>query len=221
MENSPIKAMQAPYTGDNFYRTPPPDLPSLLLKERIVYLGAPLVPEVTKLIIAELLYLQSEDADKPIKIYINSIGTSYGDQPIAFETEAFAIFDTMKYIKPPIHTICIGQAMGMASMLLSAGTKGCRAALPHASIVLKQPISGTRGQATDIQIMAKEVFVNKEAMVDILSQTTGKDKEKIKKDMDRLFYMTPEQAVEYGLIDRVFESKSQLASESAAPAGVL
>ncbi len=109
----------------------------------------------------------------------------------------------------------------MASMLLSAGTKGCRAALPHASIVLKQPISGTRGQATDIQIMAKEVFVNKEAMVDILSQTTGKDKEKIKKDMDRLFYMTPEQAVEYGLIDRVFESKSQLASESAAPAGVL
>ena len=124
----------------------------------------------------------------------------------------------MKYIKPPIHTICIGQAMGMAAMLLSAGTKGCRAALPHASIVLKQPISGTRGQATDIQIMAKEVFVNKEAMVNIFSRNTGQDKEKVK---DRLFYMTPEQAVEYGLIDRVFESKSQLASESNAPAGVL
>ncbi|MEM7557027.1 MAG: ATP-dependent Clp protease proteolytic subunit, partial [Cyanobacteria bacterium P01_A01_bin.84] len=207
-------------SGDNFSRTPPPDLPSLLLKERIVYLGAPLVPEVTKLIIAELLYLQSEDPEKPIKIYINSVGTSFGDRPIAFETEAFAIFDTMKYIQPPIHTICIGQAMGMAAMLLSAGTEGCRAALPHASIVLKQPISGTRGQATDIQIMAKEVFTNKEAMIDILVKNTKQDKAKIQKDMDRLFYMTPDQAVEYGLIDRVFESQSKLA-ESAAPAGVI
>ena len=221
MENSPIKAMQAPYSGDNFYRTPPPDLPSLLLKERIVYLGAPLVPEVTKLIIAELLYLQSEDPQKPIKIYINSVGTSFGDQPIAFETEAFAIFDTMKYIQPPIHTICIGQAMGMAAMLLSAGTKGCRAALPHASIVLRQPVSGTRGQATDIQIMAKEVFVNKEAMINIFANNTGKEKEKVKKDMDRLFYMTPDQAVEYGLIDRVFENKSELADSTPEAASVL
>ncbi len=220
MDISPIKAVQAPYYGDNFYRTPPPDLPSLLLKERIVYLGAPLVPEVTKLIIAELLYLQSEDPEKPIKIYINSIGTSFGDQPIAFETEAFAIYDTMKYIKPPIHTICIGQAMGMAAMLLSAGTQGCRAALPHASIVLRQPISGTRGQATDIQIMAKEVFVNKEAMIDILSRNTGQTKEKIHKDMDRLFYMTPQEAMEYGLIDRVFESKAEL-DQSTASAGIL
>lgn len=220
MDISPIKAVQAPYSGDNFSRTPPPDLPSLLLKERIVYLGAPLVPEVTKLIIAELLYLQSEDPDKPIKIYINSVGTSFGDRPIAFETEAFAIFDTMKYIQPPIHTICIGQAMGMAAMLLSAGTKGCRAALPHSSIVLRQPVSGTRGQATDIQIMAKEVFTNKDAMITILARNTEQDKEKIQKDMDRMFYMTPDQAVEYGLIDRVFENQSQLA-DSTAPAGVI
>jgi len=220
MDISPIKAVQAPYQGDNFYRTPPPDLPSLLLKERIVYLGAPLVPEVTKLIIAELLYLQSDDPEKPIKIYINSIGTSYGDQPIAFETEAFAIYDTMKYIKPPIHTICIGQAMGMAAMLLAAGTKGCRAALPHASIILRQPISSSRGQATDIKIMANEVFVNKQAMIDILSRSTEQPAEKIYKDMDRMFYMTPQQAVEYGLIDRVFDSKAEL-DQSAASAGIL
>ena len=220
MDISPIKAVQAPYQGDNFYRTPPPDLPSLLLKERIVYLGAPLVPEVTKLIIAELLYLQSDDPEKPIKIYINSIGTSYGDQPIAFETEAFAIYDTMKYIKPPIHTICIGQAMGMAAMLLAAGTKGCRAALPHASIILRQPISSSRGQATDIKIMANEVFVNKQAMIDIFSRSTEQPAEKIYKDMDRMFYMTPQQAVEYGLIDRVFESKAEL-DQSAASAGIL
>ncbi|WP_088241196.1 ATP-dependent Clp protease proteolytic subunit [Calothrix rhizosoleniae] len=220
MDISPIKAVQAPYQGDNFYRTPPPDLPSLLLKERIVYLGAPLVPEVTKLIIAELLFLQSDDPDKPIKIYINSIGTSFGDQPIAFETEAFAIYDTMKYIKPPIHTICIGQAMGMAAMLLAAGTKGCRAALPHASIVLRQPISSSRGQATDIKIMANEVFVNKQAMIDILSRSTEQTKEKIHKDMDRMFYMTPEQAVEYGLIDRVFNSKAEL-DKSTASSGIL
>ncbi len=220
MDISPIKAVQAPYQGDNFYRTPPPDLPSLLLKERIVYLGAPLVPEVTKLIIAELLFLQSDDPDKPIKIYINSIGTSFGDQPIAFETEAFAIYDTMKYIKPPIHTICIGQAMGMAAMLLAAGTKGCRAALPHASIVLRQPISSSRGQATDIKIMANEVFVNKQAMIDILSRCTEQTKEKIHKDMDRMFYMTPQQAVEYGLIDRVFNSKAEL-DKSTASSGVL
>jgi ATP-dependent Clp protease, protease subunit len=219
MDTSPIKAVQAPYYGDNNYRTPPPDLPSLLLKERIVYLGAHLVPEVTKLIIAELLYLQSDDPEKPIKIYINSEGITYGDRPVAYETEAFAIFDTMRYIKPPIHTICLGQAMGMAAMLLSAGTKGFRAALPHASISLRQPISMAQGQATNIQIMAKEVFVNKQAMLDILSQNTGQEKEKIQKDMDRLFYMTPQQAVEYGLIDRVYEREE--AAKTTLPASVL
>ena len=225
MDVSPIKAVQAPYYGDNFYRTPPPDLPSLLLKERIVYLGTPLFAEVTKLIIAELLYLQSEDPDKPIKIYINSTGTSDGSSGqmgrlFGFETEAFAIYDTMKYIKPHIHTICIGKAVGMAAVLLSAGTKGCRASLPHSSIVLHQPRSYAQGQATDIQIQAKEVITNKEAMVDILSRNTGQPKEKIVKDMDRHFYMTPQQAVEYGLIDRVFE-KSEITTTPATAAGIL
>lgn len=206
---SPIQAVQSPYYGDAFYRTPPPDLPSLLLKERIVYLGMPLVPAVTELIIAELLFLQYDDPEKPIKIYINSTGTSrYDGEPIGFETEAFAICDTMRYIKPPIHTICIGQAMGMAAMLLSAGTKGCRASLPNATIVLHQTRSYARGQATDIQIRAREVLANREIMIDILSRNTGQLPEKISKDMDRLFYMTPQQAVEYGLIDRVLEKES-------------
>ncbi|MBK4732453.1 ATP-dependent Clp protease proteolytic subunit [Oxynema sp. CENA135] len=205
---SPFEAVQSPYYGEASYRTPPPDLPSLLLKERIVYLGMPLVPAVTELIVAELLYLQYEDPDKPINIYINSTGTSsYSGEPIGFETEAFAICDTIRYIKPPVHTICIGAAMGMAAMLLSAGTKGCRASLPHATIVLHQPKSYTRGQASDIQIRAKEVLANKNTMLDILSENTGQTREKIAKDMDRMFYMSPEAAVEYGLIDRVLETK--------------
>ncbi|HEY9858398.1 MAG TPA: ATP-dependent Clp protease proteolytic subunit [Candidatus Obscuribacterales bacterium] len=218
--NLPIQAVQSPYYGDAFSRTPPPDLPSLLLKERIVYLGMPLVPAVTELIIAELLYLQYEDPEKPIKIYINSTGTSsYNGEPVGFETEAFAICDTMKYIKPPIHTICLGSAMGMAAMLLSAGTKGCRASLPNATIVLHQPKSYARGQATDIQIRAKEVLANKRTMVDILAENTGQSHEKITKDMDRIFYITPQEAVPYGLIDRVLE-KEDLA-HPPLPAGVI
>lgn len=203
----PIQAVQSNYYGNTTYRTPPPDLPSLLLNERIVYLGMPLVSAVTELIVAELLYLQYADPEKPIRIYINSTGTSrYDGEPVGFETEAFAICDTMNYIKPPIHTICIGSAMGMAAMLLSAGTKGCRASLPNASIVLHQPRSYARGQATDIQIRAKEVMENKRTMLDILSLNSGQTSEKIAKDMDRLFYMTPYEAKEYGLIDRVLES---------------
>jgi ATP-dependent Clp protease protease subunit len=217
--DSPIKAVQAPYYGDNFYRTPPPDLPSLLLKERIVYLGLPLVPVVTELIIAQLLYLQYEDPEKPIKIYINSTGTSsYSGEPVGFETEAFAICDTMNYIKPPIHTICLGSAMGMAAMLLAAGTKGYRASLPHATIVLHQPKSYAQGQATDIQIRAKEVLANKATMIDILSRHTGQSPEKIEKDMDRLFYITPQAAVEYGLIDKILD-KQDLAKP--LPAGII
>jgi ATP-dependent Clp protease protease subunit len=204
----PIQAVQSTYYGNTTYRTPPPDLPSLLLNERIVYLGMPLVPAVTELIIAELLYLQYQDPDKPIRIYINSTGTShYNGEPVGFETEAFAICDTMNYIKPPIHTICLGSAMGMAAMLLSAGTKGNRASLPNASIVLHQTKSYARGQATDIQIRAQEVLANKATMIDILSRNTGQEREKLIKDMDRLLYMTPHQAKEYGLIDRVLEAQ--------------
>jgi ATP-dependent Clp protease, protease subunit len=220
--SSPIQAVQSQYYGgDAYYRTPPPDLPSLLLKERIVYLGLPLISsddfkrqigvDVTKLIIAQLLYLQFDDPEKPIYFYINSTGTSwYTGDAIGYETEAFAICDTISYIKPPVHTICLGQAMGTAAMILSAGTKGFRASLPHATIVLNQPRTGAQGQATDIQIRAKEVLSNKAATLDILAKNTGQLAEKIAKDTDRMFYLTPQEAKEYGLIDRVLESAKDL-----------
>ena len=219
--DSPIKAVQAPYYGDAAFRTPPPDLPSLLLKERIVYLGLPLFSsddikrqvgfDVTELIIAQLLYLQFDDPEKPIFFYINSTGTSWYDgDAIGYETEAFAICDTLSYIKPPVHTICVGQAMGTAAIILSAGTKGYRASLPHSTIVLSQPRTGAQGQATDIQIRAKEVLENKTAMLDILAKNSGQPLEKIIKDTDRMFYMTPEEAKEYGVIDRVLESTKDL-----------
>ncbi len=221
--NSPIKAVQSGsnYYGDASYKTPPPDLESLLLKERIVYLGMPLFSsdqvkqqvgiDVTQLIIAQLLYLQFDDPDKPIFFYINSTGTSwYTGDAVGFETEAFAICDTINYIKPPVHTICIGQAMGTAAMILAAGTKGFRASLPHATIVLNQSRSGAQGQATDIQIRAKEVLDNKKTFLEILAKNTGQSAEKIAKDTDRTFYLTPEAAKEYGLIDRVLESTKEL-----------
>lgn len=220
--NSPIKAVQSSnYYGDSSFRTPPPDLESLMLKERIVYLGLPLFSsdevkrnigiDVTQLIIAQLLYLQFDNPEKPIYFYINSTGTSwYTGDAIGFETEAFAICDTMSYVKPPIHTICIGQAMGTAAMILSAGTKGYRASLPHATIVLNQAKTGARGQATDISIRAKEVLANKTTFLNILSKNTGQSVEKIAKDTDRMLYMTPEIAKEYGLIDIVLASKKDL-----------
>lgn len=220
--NSPIKAVQSSsYYGDSSFRTPPPDLESLMLKERIVYLGLPLFSsdevkrnigiDVTQLIIAQLLYLQFDNPEKPIYFYINSTGTSwYTGDAIGFETEAFAICDTMSYVKPPIHTICIGQAMGTAAMILSAGTKGYRASLPHATIVLNQAKTGARGQATDIQIRAKEVLANKTTFLEILSKNTGQSVAKIAKDTDRMLYMTPEIAKEYGLIDIVLASKKDL-----------
>lgn len=216
-----ITAVQSSYYGDMAFKTPPPDLESLLLKERIVYLGMPLFSsdevkqqvgiDVTQLIIAQLLYLQFDDPDKPIYFYINSTGTSwYTGDAVGFETEAFAICDTLNYIKPPVHTICIGQAMGTAAMILSSGTKGYRASLPHATIVLNQNRTGAQGQATDIQIRAKEVISNKQTMLEILSLNTGQTQERLAKDMDRTFYLTPAQAKEYGLIDRVLESPAEL-----------
>jgi ATP-dependent Clp protease protease subunit len=222
-----ITAVQSSYYGDMSFRTPPPDLESLLLKERIVYLGMPLFSsdevkqqvgiDVTQLIIAQLLYLQFDDPDKPIYFYINSTGTSwYTGDAIGFETEAFAICDTLNYIKPPVHTICIGQALGTAAMILSAGTKGFRASLPHATIVLTQNRTGAQGQATDIQIRAKEVLSNKQTMLEILSHNTGQTTEKLAKDMDRTFYLTPAQAKDYGLIDRVMESTKELPKPLAA-----
>jgi ATP-dependent Clp protease protease subunit len=167
------------------------------------------------------LYLEFDNPEKPIIFYINSTGTSwYTGDAIGFETEAFAICDTIRYVKPPVHTICIGQAMGSAAMILSAGTKGQRAALPHASIVLHQPRSGARGQASDIQIRAKEVLHNKQTVLTMLAENTGKTVEQLSRDSDRMTYLTAEQAKDYGLIDRVLTSQKQLPTALPSAAGI-
>eukprot|EP00186_Timspurckia_oligopyrenoides_P001109 CAMPEP_0182444910 /NCGR_PEP_ID=MMETSP1172-20130603/3209_1 /TAXON_ID=708627 /ORGANISM="Timspurckia oligopyrenoides, Strain CCMP3278" /LENGTH=256 /DNA_ID=CAMNT_0024640571 /DNA_START=1 /DNA_END=771 /DNA_ORIENTATION=+ len=209
-----IRAMQ---TGASSYEGarigPPPDLPSLLLHNRIVYIGMPLVPAVTELIIAELLYLQYNDTDKPIFMYVNSTGTTNPDGSSAgFETEAFAVVDTMNYIKPPVHTICIGQAFGTAAMLLAGGEKGHRAALPNATVMIHQPRSTARGQAADIAIKAKEVLLNRRVTMEIIAEACGKDLDTVMADAARTRYLSAADAVEYGLIDKVLESPKDLPS---------
>lgn len=186
---------------------PPPDLPSLLLHNRIVYIGMPLVPAVTELIIAELLYLNYESDSKPVYMYINSSGTMNAQgQSVGFETEAFAVADCMKYIKPPVHTICLGQAYGAAAMLLSQGAKGHRFALPNASIMLHQPRSQARGQASDIAIKAREVLANRRVTCGLIAQACDKDIEAVMADAGRTKYLSPDEAVEYGMIDKVLTS---------------
>jgi len=182
---------------------PPPDLPSLLLANRIIYIGMPLVPSVTELIIAQLLYLNYQN-DQIITMYINSPGTNSPDgRAFSFDTEAFAVADTMQFIRPPIRTICVGQAFGTAAMLLSLGQKGNRFALPNASIMLNQPRSRARGQASDVAIKAREVINNRRVTNEVLAKTCGKDLATIEKDTSRIKYMAPEEAIEYGLIDKV------------------
>ncbi|NJL97589.1 MAG: ATP-dependent Clp protease proteolytic subunit [Synechococcaceae cyanobacterium RM1_1_27] len=214
-----LQAVQsAYYSGGQPLRTPPPDLPSLLLQERIIYLGLPLAEvaeaNVTKLITAQLLYLQYEDREKPIKMYINSTGT------YSYDTAAFAILDTMNYIKPPVHTICIGNAIGMSAMLLAAGAKGFRASLPNATIVLHQPYGGTRGQASDIEIRTREVLTVRTMMLEQLAQSTGQTIERIKKDTERFYFMTPAEAKEYGLIDQVLSGSQAVPPAALVAAGV-
>lgn len=183
---------------------PPPDLPSLLLHNRIVYIGMPLVAAVSELVIAELLYLNYNDQNKPVTMYINSSGTTTaGGQSVGFETEAFAIADVMKYIRPPVRTVAIGQAFGAAAMLLSQGQKGYRAAVPNATILLDQPKSQARGQASDIAIRAREVAHNRRTTCELIAQATGKPLNVVLDDCQRKKYLQPDEAVEYGLIDKV------------------
>jgi len=200
-----------PSTYDGARIGPPPDLPSLLLHNRIVYIGMPLVPAVTELIIAELLYLNYESSDKPVFMYINSSGTTAANgQSVGFETEAFAIADCMKYIRPPVHTICVGQAYGAAAMLLSQGSKGNRVCLPNASIMLHQPRSQARGQASDIAIRAREVLANRKVTCSLIASACGKDVETVMEDASRTMYLSPQEAMEYGMIDRVLKSETDL-----------
>ena len=171
------------------------DIYSRLLKERIIFLGGPIDDAVANVVVAQLLFLESEDPDKDIHLYINSPG--------GVVTAGLAIYDTMQYIKPDVSTICIGQAASMGSILLTAGAAGKRYALPHARIMIHQPLGGAQGQSTDIQIQAKEILRLREVGNNILARHTGQDPEKINVDTERDNFMSAEEAKEYGLIDEV------------------
>ena len=175
------------------------DLYSRLLRERIIFLGTPIDDTIANLVCAQMLFLESEDPDKDINLYINSPG---GDI-----TGLLAIYDTMKYIKPDVSTFCFGQAASAAAVLLGAGTKGKRLALPHARVLLHQPWGGVGGQASDIEIQAREILRMKDMLNSMLASDTGQTVERITKDTDRDFIMGAEEAVEYGLIDDVLTAR--------------
>ena len=184
------------------------DIFSRLLKDRIIFLGSPIDDADANLIIAQLIFLEAEDPEKDIHVYINCPGGSV--------TAGLAIYYTMCYIKPNVETICMGQAASMGALLLAAGTKGKRFALPHARIMLHQPLGGVQGQATDIDIQAKEILRMREEINRILVTHTGQPLEKIQRDTDRDFFMSAQQAKEYGLIDEVIVSRAGI----PVPAGV-
>ena len=176
------------------------DLYSRLLKENIIFLGTPIDDTIANLVCAQLLHLESENPDKDINIYINSPG---GDI-----TALFAIYDTMRYIKPDIATICYGQAASAAAVLLAAGAPGKRLALPHSRVLIHQPYAGAQGQATDIELAAREILRLRELLEEILAEHTGQPIERIHKDTDRDFVMTADEAREYGIIDEVINTRS-------------
>jgi ATP-dependent Clp protease, protease subunit len=181
-------------------------------EERIIFLNQALTIGVANSIVSAMLYLDSKDAGKPIYLYINSYGdpiaTGQANESSGFMavSSALSIYDTMQQIKSDVHTICLGQAVGLAAFILAAGKKGKRACLPHSMIALSQPYSGVRGQATDIQVNAEEVKKKRDLLADILARNTVKTKEQINLDMQRIHYLLPEEALEYGLIDTVLQS---------------
>jgi len=175
------------------------DIFSRLLNDRIVFLGSEVNDDAANIIIAQMLYLESEDPDKEITLYINSPGGSI--------TAGLAIYDTMQYVRAPVATVCIGLAASMAAWILAAGTKGLRRALPNSRIMIHQPISGVRGQASDIEIHAREIIYLRKRMNEILAHHTGMAEEKIKDDTERDRYMTADAAVEYGIIDGVIQPR--------------
>ena len=186
------------------------DIYSRLLKERIIFLGTPIDDTISNLMIAQLLHLESEDPDKDISVYVNSPGGEI--------TALFAIYDTMQYIKPDVQTICVGQAASAAAVLLTAGAKGKRFALPHARILIHQPHGGASGQAVDIEIQAKEIIRMRELLDEIMAHHTGQAVEKVAHDTDRDFIMSAVEAKDYGIVDEVISNR-ELASVATA-AGV-
>ncbi len=178
------------------------DIYSRLLKERIIFLGEEVTDVTASLVVAQLLFLEAEDPEKDIHLYINSPGGSV--------TAGMAIYDTMQFVKCDVSTICVGMAASMGSFLLAGGTKGKRYSLPHSEILIHQPLGGTEGQASDIAIQAAHMAAIKERMNRLLAQNTGQPYEKIVKDTDRDNWMTPEQALEYGLIDRIYTTRKEI-----------
>ena len=186
------------------------DIYSRLLKDRIIFVGEGIDDHLSNMIIAQMLFLEADDPDKDIFLYINSPGGSV--------TAGMAIYDTMQYVKPNISTICMGQAASMGALLLAAGTKGKRFALPHARIMIHQPLGGVQGQATDIDIQAKEILRVRDELNRIFVHHTGQTLEQIQRDTDRDFFMTPEQARGYGIVDEVISSKPTIRAVTEAAA---
>ena len=200
LRSAPMQANYIPFVieqtgrGERSY-----DIFSRLLRDRIVLLGTPVDDNVANLIVAQLLFLESEDPEKEIYMYVNSPG--------GVVTSGLAIYDTMQYIRPDVSTICIGQAASMAAVLMAAGAKGKRFCLPHARVMIHQPLGGAQGQAVDIDIQAREILRMREELNSILVQHTGQSMKRIEKDTDRDMFMTSKQAVEYGIVDEVIVAR--------------
>lgn len=177
------------------------DIYSRLLKDRIIFIGAPIEDTLANVVIAQMLFLEAEDPEKDINVYINSPG--------GLVPAGMAIYDTMQFVKPAVATICVGLSASMGALLLAAGSKGKRAALPNSRIMIHQPWGGVQGQVTDIEIHTREMVTNREMLNRILSEHTGQTLEKIQKDTDRNYFMSSQEAKEYGLIDEVFEKKKK------------
>jgi ATP-dependent Clp protease protease subunit len=175
------------------------DIYSRLLKDRIMFLGSPITDEVANLLIAQMLFLESEDPDKDINFYINSPG--------GVVSAGLAIYDTMQYIKPKVSTLCMGQAASMGALLLAAGEKGKRFALPHSRILIHQPLGGFQGQASDIEIQTREILRLRESLNEILAKHTKKDINQIQQDTDRDYYMSGDEALQYGIVDHVITDR--------------
>ncbi|MEC9465401.1 MAG: ATP-dependent Clp endopeptidase proteolytic subunit ClpP [Myxococcota bacterium] len=182
------------------------DIYSRLLKDRIVFIGTPIDDTVANLVIAQMLFLESEDPEKDINVYVNSPGGSV--------TAGLAIYDTMQYVKPEVTTLCMGQAASMGAVLLAAGQAGKRYALPNSRIMIHQPLGGMRGQASDMEIQAREILKMKELLNGILGKHSGQDLEKLKHDSDRDYFMNAVEAMEYGLVDKVIEKASDVSTDS-------
>lgn len=178
------------------------DIFSRLLKDNIVFIGVPIDDKVANIVIAQLLFLEAQDHERDIYLYINSPG--------GYVASGLAIYDTMQYIRSDVHTICMGQAASMAAVLLCAGTKGKRSALPHSRVMIHQPMGGSEGQASDIEIYAKEILHMRSQLVEILATHTGQSVEQVLKDSDRNFFMSAERALEYGVIDEVISRKGEI-----------